>query len=570
MNGAGNMIGNRFFQGAENQEPCNCGPESYLTVVEGRLSNNKIVLSNSITLAGSDPGSDIWLPYTAIKPIHFILARTERDWLVRSADSNDPVSINGQPIVSSTIKSGDRLGVGSLILEFQSAAPSIEPIDGAPLFNRHNAALMAAQHVQNLECRWLLLRKEANLTRRARKIGKRLRIFARQTVQSSTLPQTTGNGLSVPPKPPLLPIAKEKLELEEARIARLREKLLKLWKRLSNRHLCGVTPLDAKSLQQIESNLLVTNDPPTNSDLASFITPHRASSQSIDLSSTVSRLSKNLHLLSEIPENNDKSSGQFNDAIKTVSSAKEIDAIASRANWEADAKNTIRLMEQASIDLANRMQMISEREALLETLLEQRQRQKAQLEQTIRDAVKNSSLANARAVKAEIETARLRGELAEMDQVWNKRIHPPAEKPFPVAPEDWSDLKSQLERLSEGLVQAVEWVCQDPDSSERAELEYLRFHTALNGINGDQGTDSILRSTVTGTCEIIHGSLLTRLDQFLIAAETSAESPDRRMAIEVHRWRIRAEAAMKALEETRTLLDDICGDVVQATNTKAA
>lgn len=565
-----NMIENRSFQEVKKQDSAISGPESYLMVVEGPLSNNKIKLSNSINLAGSDPSSDIWLPYSSIKPIHFILARTERDWFVRSTDSNHLVSINGKSIVFSAIKSSDRLGVGSLILEFQSAAHPFETIDGASLFNRHHAALMAAQHVQNLECRWLLLRKEANLTKRARKIGKRLRIFARHSVESITLPQPIGTSLSFLQKPPLLTNPEEKLEVEEARLARLREKLLKLWKRLSNRYQHSRTTLDVKSQRLTESSLSVTDNPPTNSDSSPLITAHRSSSQSVDLSSAVNRLSKNLQLLSEIPEATGESSEQLNDGTETDSSGKPNDTNTSRTKWETDSRNTVLLLEQASIDLANRMQMISEREALLETLLEQRQRQKAQLEQTIRDAVKNSGLANARAERAEIETARLRCELAEMDQVWNKRIHPHAENVVPVSPEDWSGLKSSLERLSEGLKQAVEWVCQAPDSSERAELEYLRFHAALHRINNDQETDKSLRSTVNGTCEIIHGSLITRIDQLLIAAETSSESPDRRMAIEVHRWRIRAEAAMKALEETRALLDGISGDAGPLTNTRAA
>jgi hypothetical protein len=565
-----NMIENRSFQEVKTQESAISGPESYLMVVEGPLSTNKIKLSNSINLAGSDPSSDIWLPYSSIKPIHFILARTERDWFVRSTDSNHLVSINGKSIVFSAIKSGDRLGVGSLIFEFQSTAHPLENIDGDSLFNRHHAALMAAQHVQNLEYRWLLLRKEANLTKRARKIGKRLRLSSKHSLQSSTLPQPIGTSLFILQRTPLMTNPEEKLGVEEARLARLREKLLKLWKGLSNRYQHGRTTLDVKSQRLTESSLSVTDNPPTNSDSTPLITSHRSSSQSVDLSSAVNRLSKNLQLLSEIPEATGESSEQLNDGTETVSSGKPNDTNTPRTKWETDSRNTVLLLEQASIDLANRMQMISEREALLETLLEQRQRQKAQLEQTIRDAVKNSGLANARAERAEIETARLRCELAEMDQVWNKRIHPHAENVVPVLPEDWSGLKSSLERLSESLKQAVEWVCQAPDSSERAELEYLRFHAALHRINNDQETDKSLRSTVNGTCEIIHGSLITRIDQLLIAAETSSESPDRRMAIEVHRWRIRAEAAMKALEETRALLDGISGDSVPPTNTRAA
>lgn len=537
-------------------------------VVEGRLSNNRVQVSQTLATLGSDPSCDIWLPYPEIRPLHAIMARRSIGWWIRGLDDSFPIAINGKTVRSASLTQGDRLGVGRLILEFNDGFCPDNIKTDITAHHRLYAAILAAQHMEAMEQRRALEFKEHRLLRRTRRIASRLKGLA------ECPPQGTGKSNppdSIPQKVDPWKHQAEKIELEKARLARLRTRLLIRWKNLRKK---PVLPLDAVAGKNQNSD-----DSSKSFDGSQRLKLHRPDPQPSTQESSVPSLGNEISLLQQrrsdllleiegLARKAERMRAEMRprEVVLPLSQAEGVLHAANlmarhHAEWDQDATATIKALEEETVALAQREHQIAEREALLETLLGQRHRQREELDLSIHGAARETRLATIRAKESEIEANRLRRELEQLNEAWDRRTAAPANSTSNL-PQAWLDLYARLDRLINKLGKAVDWACQDLNESERAELEYLRFNSILHGLPPSDPTLYDIRSVVESVSEEIRDCLIPKVDEFLRANELACESPDRRLVIEAHRWKIRSENLEKALMETRALLQE--KDVLEA------
>lgn len=535
-------------------------PLASFVVLEGHLSKNRVQIPKIFVTLGCDPSCDIWLPYPEIDALHAILAKTAQGWWIRG-NSQCFIAINGKTVSEGALSQGDRLGIGRIILEFVDSY-SIEA--SKPDFTdcqRLHASVLAAQHMEFLEQRRAIDLKESRLGRRARRIATRLRSSAnRQSDADANLISSENNQC----KDAHLRDLEKKLALEQARLNRLRTRLVNRWKKLkahprsqpSSPHQQQTPPSRSQLLNTISQRLRIhspesapASSGPGTSDVKREI--DLLLEQRSDLRMEIQGLAlKAGKLRADIASREplvrqDPAEGTFQ-AAGLMSE--------NQATWNQYAEVSMKAIEKELVALAQREHMIAEREALLETLLGQRQRQREVLDQSIDGAAKEIRIANTRAEASEIEANRLRRELELLNEVWDRRITAQAIPTSSAMPEAWGELNARLDRLTESLEKAADWACQDLDTSERAELEFLRFNSLFHGLSAPEEAPPGVQTQVDSACMEIRNTLIPEIDAFLRSANSSAESPDRRLVIEAHRWKIRAETLGKALMETRALL----------------
>ena len=530
-------------------------------VLEGRLSNNRVGVPANLVTLGSEPSCDIWLPYPEIDRLHAVLAKTTQGWYIRALKSS-LISINGRTVQGAPLSQGDRLGIGKLILEFYDNIPMETAKTDFTICQRLHAAALAAQHMETIEQRWALEFKESRIARRARRIASRLRNMAKPQADANQDSQENNHGALGRHQE-----HEEKLALERARINRLRTRVIARWKKL--RAHPDLPKANAnEQLRQNPSQHLKEKKTPILRIHSPESAPAANEPNASDLKREISHLmDQRFNLLQEIKELSLKAEKirSETESIGPVVPATPGGEILRAANlmsqhhadWDLEAEATAKALENELVALAQREHLIAEREALLETLLGQRQRQREELDLTIDEAAKKTRHAIFRAEESEIEVARLRRELELLNEAWDRRLTIPAVSEAPVHLEEWSHLVSRLDHLTESLEKASDWACQNLNASERAELEFLRFNSLIHGITTSDETASGVRSSVDLTCEEIRNRLIPQIEAFLQALNSSWESPDRRLVIEAHRWKVRAETLDKSLMETRALLQKI-------------
>lgn len=538
---------------------------SALTVVEGNLANNRLPLTLSVATVGADPSCDIWLPYPEVSPFHAVLARTPQGWWVRQVNPSHPIAVNGKTTTGAILSGGDRLAIGRLILELVDHPQKEIARENAPSFDRLHAAILAARHVEALELSWVLESRERRLAQRARRIAARLKEMAK--------PHDGENGALSPPDPKLendesLRIVEEKLALEKARLNRLRVRLLDRWKKQRAR---AGTPVGKTGPEFNPLRPGPVNYPDQSRREVPAPAPSTLPQGSCEAATRAIAIleERKADLLQELAALAARGRGfDLSMGPGAKSTAQEDVLLVANlmtrhhAEWERDAQGTIKALEREQIALAQREHLVAEREALLETLLGQRSRQREELELSIHGAAQETRLANIRAESSEIEADRLRHELRQLTDSLNHRLSPA--NPRPETPvESWQDLVSRIDELASLLAKAGDWACQDLNASERAELEFLRFNSAMVGLSHDKRDKPAVRTMVEMACESIRTTLIPAIEEAIQAHQADNEPPDRRLLIEAHRWRIRAESLDNALRETRSLIrgqDRIPGD----------
>jgi len=535
-------------------------PQASFVALEGRLSNNRVQISKILATLGFDPSCDIWLPYPEIKSLHAIMAKTAQGWWIRGTNHSS-IAINGKTVSEGALSQGDRLGIGRLILEFVDNNPVESNKSDFTLRQRLHASVLAAKHMESMEQRWAVELKESRLALRARRIANRLKSSANPQIDPTTNLVPLENTLG---KDGRLQYREEKLALEQARLNRLRTRLITRWKKLNALQHAQPSSPHQQQPQDLGSQLKDKNSPKLR-----IHSPESAIATSGPGASDLNReitllLEQKSDLLMEIHELTLKAvkirveMASREPLIRPATAEEIIEAPGPMADHQAerdlDTETTIKAIKKELIALAQREHMIAEREALLETLLGQRQRQREELDLSIDGAGKEIKLANTRAEESEIETNRLRLELEQLNQVLDRRISAQEISKSSAMPEAFGELNARLDRLTESLEKAADWACQDLDTSERAELEFLRFNSLLHGLSASDDAASSVRTMVDSACVEIRNSLIPEIDAILRAANCGFESPDRRLVIEAHRWKIKAETLGKALMETRALL----------------
>jgi len=564
---------------------------SNLIVLEGRLAQTRLPLTQPIILMGSDPACDIWLPYPEVAPRHAILAQTTAGWHIRTLDVSKTVAVNGKTTGFAAIAMGDRIGIGHQILELEVASSRRKSEPEAFTSLRLHAAAVAALHAGAIEERWNLDQNQRSMIRRTRQIAKRLK---ERHIQESPNEYTQ----AMSPAPAAVVSLKDRedlLALEQARLDRLRKRLLKRW----NTQFGAAREALARREEEVKrrENLLHsrTDAQEIRNNQRSFTQQAAADSTSInyghltlradllaDLNGLRQRNERIRNVLPRdwpVPEpirnqsidsriDHLRPADANDDVMRLLDAAKALAEF--QARWDADMASSLMSLEDQAIRMAQREHLIAEREALLETLLEQRVRQSDELNQTINVAAREHTLSSLQRESAETEIKRLQRELANLNDVWNSQAVSPVAHGEGIPPaETLAAIQRHLETLVELLEKTGEWACESPTSSERAELEFLRFKIAINENEALFSQDAAglgLRQLVHSVCEQIQNGPLANLQELVRHPLNNTPSIDRRLVMEAKRWRIRAEALEEALSETQRLLANATGNA--ESNTK--
>ncbi len=563
---------------------------SNLIVLEGRLAQTRLPLTQPIIFMGSDPACDIWLPYPEVAPRHAILAQTTAGWHIRTLDVSKTVAVNGKTTGFAAIAMGDRIGIGHQILELEVASSRRKSEPEASTSLRLHAAAVAALHAGAIEERWNLDQNQRSMIRRARQIAKRLK---KRHIQQS--PHEYIQAMSPAPAIASLKDREDLLALEQARLDRLRKRLLKRW----NTQFGAAREALARREEEVirRENLLHsrTDAQEIRKNQRSCTQQAAADSPSInyghltlraDLLADLNGLrQRNERIRNVLPrdwpvpepmrnQSIDAHIGHLrpadanDDVMRLLDAAKALAEF--QARWDADMASSLMSLEDQAIRMAQREHLIAEREALLETLLEQRVRQSDELNQTINVAAREHTLSILQRECAETEIKRLQRELANLNDVWNSQAVSTVAHEDGIPPaETLITIQRQLETLIELLEKTGEWACEDPTSSERAELEFLRFNMTLyenEAMFSQDAAGAGLRQVVHSVCEKIQNGPLANLRELVRHPLNNTPSIDRRLVMEAKRWRIRAESLEEALSETQRLLANATGNA--ESNTK--
>lgn len=563
---------------------------SHLIVLEGRLAQTRLPLTQPIILLGSDPSCDIWLPYPEVAPRHAILAQTPTGWHIRVIDVSKTIAVNGKTTGFSAVCMGDRIGIGQQILELEVASNRRRSEPDAFTSLRLHAAAVAALHASAIEDRWTLDQNRRTMIRRTRQIARRLKL---REINEVPVEETQAKS-AAPASLALLKDREDLLALERARLDRLRKRLLKRWntqfgaartalarreeevQRRENMLLSKANALETRNNQR---SLTPAAAPDSPSLKHRHLTLHSDLLADLDgLRQRNERIRNSLPRDWPVPEQTrhqanvyGHESGPVNDNDDVMRLVEAAEALAGfQARWDAEMASNLVSLEDQAIRMAQREHLIAEREALLETLLEQRVRQSDELNRTIHGAARDQSLSGLQREATEIEIKRLQRELASLNDIWNEHVASPVPHGDESPPaETLTSIQMHLQSLIELLEKSGEWACEAPTASERAELEFLRFNIALyeneSMLSHDQAAMG-LRQLVQSTCEQIQNGPLAHLQELAGQSSNTTPNIDRRLVMEAKRWKIRAETLEEALAETKRLLGQATGNAIPTTN----
>lgn len=96
------------------------GPVGVLRVAAGSLSRKQYELTGNMSLIGKDPGADIRLSGFFTPAIAGFVHRDEKGYSIIPPQKKNKLKLNGRPVQKgTTLKSGDRIDVGSYAFTFQ-------------------------------------------------------------------------------------------------------------------------------------------------------------------------------------------------------------------------------------------------------------------------------------------------------------------------------------------------------------------------------------------------------------------------------------------------------------------
>jgi hypothetical protein len=97
--------------------------EAWLRIVEGPLTGKQFIIYRSPTTIGSSPKCDITLARDkAVAPQHLSISQIGGRYVVADLGSPSGTRVNGQPVRSRTLRSGDRIGVGQTTMLYAERA----------------------------------------------------------------------------------------------------------------------------------------------------------------------------------------------------------------------------------------------------------------------------------------------------------------------------------------------------------------------------------------------------------------------------------------------------------------
>jgi hypothetical protein len=106
--------------------------QPYISVKSGKTDRSRYPLQKRSVLVGREPACDICLASAELSPIHLMLQRGERGYILVRQGSN-PVFVNGKETVQSVLKDSDEIRIASFVLEYHapgSAGVAPRPLPG--------------------------------------------------------------------------------------------------------------------------------------------------------------------------------------------------------------------------------------------------------------------------------------------------------------------------------------------------------------------------------------------------------------------------------------------------------
>jgi len=103
----------------------------YLVILAGAARNLEIQLDQSHLTLGRGPGADITFDDPALATVHADICFTGDSFEVRDLGSDSGTRLNGARVAHDVLKNGDRLQLGSQVIEFD-----ISPRGGHPRADR--------------------------------------------------------------------------------------------------------------------------------------------------------------------------------------------------------------------------------------------------------------------------------------------------------------------------------------------------------------------------------------------------------------------------------------------------
>jgi len=96
-----------------------------LVVVSGADANKRFPVGKDTVTIGRRDDQDILLTDGFISREHAVCIRQGNDWVLRNL-SDKGTTINGEPCTESTIKHGDRIALGSTVMEFSVVGEALQ------------------------------------------------------------------------------------------------------------------------------------------------------------------------------------------------------------------------------------------------------------------------------------------------------------------------------------------------------------------------------------------------------------------------------------------------------------
>ena len=89
-----------------------------LVVVEGPESGNEYEIREGGVTVGRGPGVDIALQDQSMSKVHCAFEPAEGGVRVRDMGSTNGIAVNGSPVDAADLKNGDRIEIGTHVLQF--------------------------------------------------------------------------------------------------------------------------------------------------------------------------------------------------------------------------------------------------------------------------------------------------------------------------------------------------------------------------------------------------------------------------------------------------------------------
>lgn len=93
--------------------------EAWLRIVEGPLRGKQFIIYRSPTIIGASPKCDITLARDkGVAPQHLSVSQLGARHVLADLGSPTGTRVNGQPVTSRTLRSGDRIMVGQTTMQY--------------------------------------------------------------------------------------------------------------------------------------------------------------------------------------------------------------------------------------------------------------------------------------------------------------------------------------------------------------------------------------------------------------------------------------------------------------------